>query len=50
MKRYCARAEEMARCLRALDALLEDLGTIPSIHVAGNNLLSSISRESDVFF
>jgi hypothetical protein len=35
------RAEEMAQWLRALAVLLENLGSIPSTHMAAHNCLSS---------
>jgi hypothetical protein len=40
----------MAQCLRALAALPEDLGSIPSTHMAAHNCLQLQSWESNAFF
>lgn len=41
----------MAQRLRALVALCEDLGFIPSIHIVAHNLTcNSVPKESDFFF
>jgi hypothetical protein len=43
-------AGEMAQWLRALAALPEDLGWIPSTHMVATTICSSSSRGSDALF
>jgi hypothetical protein len=38
-------AREMAQQLRALAVLLEDLGSMPSTHVAAHNCLTLLARD-----
>ena len=45
IKNVCTGAEEMAQRLRALAALPEDPGSIPSAHMAADNFSNSSSRD-----
>lgn len=37
--------EEMAQCLKALTALPEDLGLLPSVHLVAYNYLTSVDTK-----
>jgi hypothetical protein len=50
VKEEASGGGEVAQWLRALFALWEDLGLVPSTHMVANNHLYSISRGSNAFF